>query len=125
MKKETTTPQPDSTKEGLQDNEFNIILSENQSLIAPNSVRNKIIISVNNEPTFILYADNYNSAVEPEKRRLAETIRDSINERQKLLDSNRELVDIGSTILAIMALQKVERFDIEERLKTAILNANK
>jgi hypothetical protein len=43
----------------------------------------------------------------------------------ELKESNKELVDIGSTILATMVLEKVERFDLVERLKAAILKATK
>lgn len=38
-------------------------------------------------------------------------------------ESNRELVDTGSTILAVQALERMERYDIAERLKNALLKA--
>lgn len=51
---------------------------------------------------------------------------DILSEQVKeLKEANKDLIDVGSRILAVMALEKVERYDLVEALKTAILNAQK
>lgn len=45
-----------------------------------------------------------------------------LSENENLKAQVEELKDIGSTILAIMALERMERYDIAERLKKALLN---
>lgn len=77
-----------------------------------------------NKETLLLRSDDHTVHLHKEAHpHIIHNMVDRYNEHERLLAANKELIDICSTILAISALERMERFDISDRLKKAVLKA--